>query len=183
MRFPYESAHGPTQEIESRSSAPKINEWSLKDAWKNPEKTTYFCEQKNWTLQCQCPTEPTQWQEIKGTKFLTATRASNNAVSAILLSFQNLTTSILCSKMRLTGDQVGPIILLWVWVVTMLPPPSLEKFDAKHAKDSNATWNKNQVFDKLSSAIDLQSTFEHRKSCRQAGKDSSSTITLISSIE
>lgn len=65
----------------------------------------------------------------------------------------------------------------------MLPPPSLEKFDAKHAKDSNATWNKNQVFDKLSSAIDLQSTFEHRKSCRQAGKDSSSTITLISSIE
>ena len=137
-------------------------------------------------LQCQCPTEPTQWQEIKGTKFLTATRASNNAASAILLSFQNLTTSILCSKMRLTGYPAGPIILLWVWVVTMLPPPSLEKFDAKHAKDGNVTWNKNtfsQVFDKLSSAIDLQSTFERGKSCRQAGKDSSSIITLVSSIE
>lgn len=113
------------------------------EAWKNPEKSTYFCEQKKWTLQCQCPTEPTQWQEIKGTKFLTATRASNNAASAILLSFQNLTTSILCSKTRLTGDPAGPIILFWVWVVTMLPPPSLEKFDAKHAKDGNATWNKN----------------------------------------
>ena len=122
--FPHESGRGPTQEtwisFESWSSASRINEWSLKEKWEND-----FCEQKNKTLQSQLPTEPTQRQWIEWTKFLTAKRSSNKAAYAVFLSFQNLTTSILCSKMRPTGDPPGPIILLWVWVVLCLQLKSL----------------------------------------------------------
>ena len=139
VRFPHESEREPTQEkknMEFRLRAAvllsRINEWSSKEHWEH-----YFCEQKNWTLQSQLPTEPTQWQWIEWTKFLTATRASIMAAFSVLLSFQNLTTSILCSNAANRWSSRPNHSALGL----SGPLSSVEKFDAKLAKDGNAAWN------------------------------------------
>ena len=135
MRFPYESAHGPTQEIESWSSVPKINEWSLKEPWENYSVSVPQNQHNDKKLR-----ELSSWPQREPQTML--------PLPSFFLSktWQRQSSALRCG---LTGYPAGPIILLWVWVVTMLPPPSLEKFDAKHAKDGNVTWNKNtfsQVF-------------------------------------
>ena len=167
MRFSHESGRGPTQEkkkhgisFERWSSASRINEWSLKEHWEH-----CFCEQKKLrTLQSQAPTKPAQWQWIERTKFLTLTRPSNMAAYSLLLSFQNLTTSILCSNMRPTGDPPGPIILLWVWVVLCLQLKSftqnLQKMATQHGTQKHLQYF-SQVLDKPA-AINLRSTFVHK---------------------